>query len=108
MLKRNDYLVAKMLEEKDLFIAGATTKNIWEDGKPTENQFMEVVGFVLLEGLDYQEYRFKYPLTAEMEKKILELKNNLTKVCQMPGYNIDEMFCYKDKYFGQNLINIGD
>lgn len=106
MLKRNDYLVAKMLEEKDLFIAGANIRSIWEDGKPTENQYMEVVGFVLLDGLDFQEFRFKYPLN--MEKKILELKNNITKVGQMPGYNIDEMFCYKDKYFGQNLINIGD
>lgn len=106
MLKRNDYLVAKMLEGKDLFIAGANFKSIWEDGKPTENQYMEVVAFVLLDGLDFQEFRFKYPLN--MEKKILELKNNITKVGQMPGYNIDEMFCYKDKYFGQNLINIGD
>lgn len=102
MLKRNDELVAKMMEDKDLFIAGATVKSLWKDGKPSEAQYLEVVGFVLLDELDYQEYRFKYPLS--MKDKIVKLKNNITKVSEMPGYSTAELFCYKDKYFGQNIL----
>lgn len=102
MLKRNDELVAKMLEDKDIFIAGATIKNLWADGKPSEKQYMEVVGFVLLDELDYQEYRFKYPIS--MKETIIKLKNNITKVSAMPGYQTSELFNYKDKYFGQNIL----
>lgn len=103
MLKRNDEMVALMLEDKDIFIAGAIVKNIWENGKPVDKQYMEVVGFVLLDGLNFQEYRFKYPM--EMKDKILEIKNKITKVSEMPGYSIEDLYCYKDKYFGQNILN---
>lgn len=102
MLKRNDELVAKMMEDKDLFIAGATVKNLWKDGKPSDEQYLEVVGFVLLEGLDFQEYRFKYPLS--MKDTIVKLKSKINKVSEMPGYATSELFCYKDKYFGQNIL----
>lgn len=106
MLKKNDELVAKMLEDKDIFIAGAIIKNIWEEGKPTNEQYMEVVGFVLLDNLDFQEYHFKYPYNDAMKNKIVKLKNNISKVKDMPGYDVSQLFCYKDKYFGQNVLNL--
>lgn len=109
MLKRNDYIVAKMLQDKDIFLAGAVIKNVWADGKPTQDTVLEVTGFVILEGLDYQIFKFKYSNSEKNIKKLIELKTKgILKVKDMPGFNIDDLFNYKDLYFGQNLISMGD
>lgn len=109
MLKRNDLIIAKMMADKDLFICGGTIKNVWEDGKPIDETVIEVTGFVLLDGLDFQVFKFKYQNTEANAKKIIEMKTKgLLKVQDMPGFNLDEMYNYRDMYFGQNLVNLGD
>lgn len=109
MLRRNDYIVVSMMKEKDFFVLGAQEKNVWEDGKPTQETILEMVGFVLLDGLDFQMYKFKYENTSENVKKIIEMKTKgLLKLQDVPGFDIENMYNYKDQYMGQNLTTLGD
>lgn len=109
MLKKNDYIIAKMMQDKDIFIAGGIIKNVWADGKPTEETVIEVTGFVILDGLDFQVFKFKYHNSESNVKKIIEFKTKgLLKLKDMPGFDIGDMFNYKDLYFGQNLVSMGD
>ncbi|MBU5670196.1 hypothetical protein KQI68_10235 [Peptoniphilus sp. MSJ-1] len=105
MLKKNEEIAAAFFEDKDFLIIGAAQKTIWEDGKPTNEKCLEVRGFVMFDDLDFQEYRFKYKDNSKIAKKILDLKNNgFVKVSEMPGYDRELLFNYKDAYFGQNLV----
>ena len=103
-------MVAKILQEKEIFLPGAIVKSIWQDGQPTSKTCLEVLGFVIMDDLGYQVFKFKYDNTDSNAEKILKLKNNsgIMKVKDMPGYDVNKLFNYRDQYFGQNLIELGD
>lgn len=109
MLKRNDFLVARMLEDKEAFVLGGVFKPIWINGEPTSDQAIEVHCVVLLEDLGFQYYRFKYKNTENNVNCISKLKTKgLIKLKNIPGYDTSKLFNYRDTYFGQNMIELGD
>lgn len=109
MLKKNDLIIVKMMLDKDIFIAGAVTKNVWKDGKPIDETVLEMTGFVLLDELDFQIFKFKFKNSENNVKKIVEMKTKgLLKLEDIPGLNLNEMYNYKDLYYGQNLESLGD
>lgn len=103
-------MIIKILEDKDIYIPGAIAKSIWQDGQPTDKTCLEVLGFVLMDDLGYQIFKFKYVNTESNAEKILKLKNNsgMMKVKDMPGFDVNKLYNYRDQYFGQNLIELGD
>lgn len=109
MLRKNDAIVVSLMKDKDIFIAGGVIKNTWIDGKPSDETYVEVTGFVILEDLDFQVYKFKYANTDSNIKKIIEMKTKgLLRLSDMPGFSIDELYNYKDMYMGQNLVEMGE
>lgn len=109
MLRKNDAIVVNLMLNKDIFIAGGVIKNTWIDGKPSDDTYIEVTGFVILEKLDFQVYKFKYANSENNIKKIIEMKTKgLLKLSDMPGFDIDELYNYKDMYMGQNLVEMGE
>lgn len=109
MLKNNDLMVAKMLEEKEIFILGAIFKPIWKDGEPTNEQAIEVHCVVLLDDLGFQYYRFKYAYSQSNVDFFMKMKTKgLVKLTDIPGYDVMKLFNYRDSYFGQNMTDLGD
>lgn len=109
MLKRNDMLVAQMMLDKDIFVLGGLVKPIWEDGQVTDNKCIELHCVVFLDGLDFQYFRFKYAYSDHNVKALNSLKSKGTlKVADIPGFNVNQLFNYKEQYFGQNLVDLGD
>lgn len=109
MLKRNDMLVAQMMLDKDIFVLGGITKPIWENGEVTNKQCIELHCVVFLDGLDFQYFRFKYAYSDKNIKFLTELKTKGTlKVSNIPGFDLNKLFNYREQYFGQNITEIGD
>ena len=109
MLKRNDMMVAQMLLDKDIYVLGAIIKPVWSDGEVTDKKCIELHCVVLLDGLDFQYFRFKYDYSDNNIKFLNNLKTKGTlKVADVPGFDINSLFNYREQYFGQNMVSIGD